>query len=205
MTCNNVACVRKSAPQSSRRGLGIRQSAVGLVPVLMSGAGGRAEHRARGKWALRQVHLSCCQVAPVPCPEHGFKTGPAGCRVDWLTTAGRQLRWVNRTATTRLAVQVQGRQPHARLALLASALCTSGGWGSVSYAPVLLPHVPHNSPPQHPPSGTGSPGLAIGQAVHHPPIADRAYSHGPAEAVFQRSDDDCFAGTCSVTRELNSM
>ena len=63
---------------------------MGLIPVSMSGAGGRAEHRARGKWTPRHVRLACCQVAPVQYPENDSKTGPAGCLMNWPTTAGRQ-------------------------------------------------------------------------------------------------------------------
>ena len=62
---------------------------------------------------------------------------------------------------------------------LASALCTSGAWGSVGHRPVLPPRAPHDPPPQNQ-VGTGSPGLAVALAAQHPAVAGGGHYHGPA-------------------------
>ena len=54
--------------------------------------------------------------------------------MDWRTTAGRQLCQVGGTATTRLAVQVQGKQHLARLTWSTLALRTSKRLGGVAAA-----------------------------------------------------------------------
>ena len=116
----------------------------------------------------------CCQMAlcnvqrmaPRQVQQALGWTGPA-------QQAGSRARW--KDFDHQAGSAGAGQAAWCKAGTLASALSTSGAWGSVGHRPVLPLRVPHDPPP-HNQIDTASPGLAVGQAAHHPAVAGRGGS-----------------------------